>query len=374
MIDRDLVGIGFRPELATSILSHLEHIDVVEVIADDYFDAPRKNLRSLETLAAQVPVVVHGISLGLASVSRVEERRLEAMARVVRAVRPAFWSEHLAFVRSNGFEIGHLAAPPRCEATVNGTAENVRRARAVVGSSPLLENVATLVDPPGSSYDEASFVSRTVLATNAELLLDLNNLHSNATNFGFAARGFLQQIPLEHVRAVHLAGGSWVCAASGERRLLDDHMHDVPHAVFELLEEVGARVPHPITVILERDGAYPPFSELLAELQRARGALAAGRRRASTTAPHAGPCEPLRHSPSSVLEAYLARLYVDSEERARFMADPNTQARLAGLSAEERAELVAFDVTGLELAAESFARKRVEKRRSRWSGLRNRSS
>src|SRR5262245_2440002 len=184
---RDLVGIGFRPELAASIPSNLERIDVVEVIADDYFDAPKRKLRSLETLAAQVPVVVHGVSLGLASSSRVETRRLEAMARVVEVVRPAFWSEPLAFVRSNGVEIGHLAAPPRCEATVGGTADNVSRARAVVGSLPLLENVATLIDPPGSSYDEASFVSRALTAANADLLLDLNNLHSNATNFAFDA-------------------------------------------------------------------------------------------------------------------------------------------------------------------------------------------
>ena len=369
MIARDQVGIGFRPELAAGILSNLEHIDVVEVIADDYFDAPKKKLRSLETLAAQVPVVVHGVSLGLASSSPVAVRRLDAMARVVEVVRPAFWSEHLAFVRSNGVEIGHLAAPPRCEATVNGTAENVRRARAVVGSPPLLENVATLIDPPGSSYDEASFVSRIAMAANGELLLDLNNLHSNATNFGFDAREFLRQIPLERVRAVHLAGGKWVRSASGERRLLDDHLHDVPDAVFELLEEVGARVPHPVAVVLERDGAYPPFSKLLEELDQARAVLARGRRRALAPTPHADPREPVQDSPTSVFEAYLARLYIDAEERAQFMADPRARSLRAGLSSQEREHLDSLDWTGLELAAESFARKRAEKGRSRRRGF-----
>jgi len=39
--------------------------------------------------------------------------RLDKMARLVEQVRPQFWSEHLAFVRGGGIEIGHLAAPPR---------------------------------------------------------------------------------------------------------------------------------------------------------------------------------------------------------------------------------------------------------------------
>lgn len=151
---QDRIGIGWRPELAAGILLHLDEIDVVEVIADDYFDAGRQGLRALRTLAAQVPVVLHGVSLGLASTARVETARVERMARVVDAVRPEFWSEHLAFVRGGGREIGHLAAPPRTLSTIGGLAENVRRASVLIGCSPVLENVATLIEPPGSCLDE----------------------------------------------------------------------------------------------------------------------------------------------------------------------------------------------------------------------------
>ena len=60
-------------------------------------------------------------------------------------------------------------------------------------------------------------------------------------------------------------------------RLLDDHLHDVPEAVYGLLAEVAARVASPLTVVLERDGKYPPFASLLAELERVREALRRGR-------------------------------------------------------------------------------------------------
>ena len=63
------------------------------------------------------------------------------------------------------------------------------------------------------------------------------------------------------------------------RRLLDDHLHDVPDPVYALLEEIGARTEHGLTVILERDGDFPSIECLLNQVDRAREALARGRAR-----------------------------------------------------------------------------------------------
>jgi uncharacterized protein len=276
---RDRVGLAWRPELAAGILANLDRIDLVEVIADDYAGAGGRALRALRTLAAQVPVVLHGVSLGLASSSSVDARRLDAIARVIGAVEPEAWSEHLAFVRGGGHELGHLAAPPRRQATLQGLAANVGRARAIVGSAPALENVATLIEPPGSDRDEPTWVGDAIATTGTELLLDLHNLYANAVNFGFDAQAALGRLPLTRIRFVHLAGGAWTGAAGGERRWLDDHRHDVPLAVFDLLAEIAARTPNALSVIVERDGDYPPMERVLDELDRVRAALAAGRGR-----------------------------------------------------------------------------------------------
>jgi uncharacterized protein (UPF0276 family) len=274
----DRFGLGWRGELAAGILANLDRIDLVEVIADDFFDAPRNARRALQTLAAQTPVVLHGVSLGLASSVSVETRRLEKTARLCEELLPDYWSEHLAFVRGGGVEIGHLAAPPRTAATIEGAISNLARARKVIGSAPLVENIATLIDPPGSDRDEAAWISEILRASRCALLLDLHNLYVNALNFGYSPLDFLAQIPVERITAIHLAGGKWI-GQPGARRLLDDHLHDVPEPVYMLLEEVGARVQQPLTVILERDGDYPPIECLLEQLNRARQALAAGRAR-----------------------------------------------------------------------------------------------
>jgi len=59
------------------------------------------------------------------------------------------------------------------------------------------------------------------------------------------------------------------------------------------------------------------------------------------------------------VESLLARLYTDEELRRRFLADPRTVAQASGLDAEEVEALERIDRVGLELAAESYARKRA---------------
>lgn len=65
------------------------------------------------------------------------------------------------------------------------------------------------------------------------------------------------------------------------------------------------------------------------------------------------------------LEAFLARLYTDASLRAAFLADPVAVARGAGVDEDAACSLDRIDRDGLELAAESFARKRAARRANR---------
>jgi uncharacterized protein (UPF0276 family) len=105
----DRVGLGWRPELAAGIFEALDRIDVLEVMADGYIEAGRNRRRALRHLARQVPVHIHGIGLGMAGAEEVDIRRLDGFARLINDVEPEAWSEHLAFVRAGGVEIGTYA-------------------------------------------------------------------------------------------------------------------------------------------------------------------------------------------------------------------------------------------------------------------------
>lgn len=71
-------------------------------------------------------------------------------------------------------------------------------------------------------------------------------------------------------------------------------------------------------------------------------------------------------SNSTQLEAFLARLYVDSAARASFKSDPRAEAKKAGLSEDQCTALENLDWIGLEMAARSFTKKRHQKRRPTW--------
>jgi uncharacterized protein (UPF0276 family) len=153
-----------------------------------------------------------------------------------------------------------------------------------------MENIATLLQPPLSALSEPAWISAIVETAGCGLLLDLHNLHANAVNFRSDPLALLAGMPLHRVRTIHIAGGKWITSPGGRPVLLDDHLHAVDDPVYDLLAEVAACTAAPLTVILERDGAYPAMNVLLAELDRARAALAAGRaRRCQQDAPaHAG--------------------------------------------------------------------------------------
>jgi len=58
------------------------------------------------------------------------------------------------------------------------------------------------------------------------------------------------------------------------------------------------------------------------------------------------------------LEAFLARIYSDSEALSRFLEDPRREALAAGLDADQAEALERIDRPGLLLASRSFEAKR----------------
>jgi uncharacterized protein len=278
----DKVGLGWRVELSAEIGRNIDmagDIEFLEVIAENYFEAPEPQVQGLAALARIVPMSMHGVSLGLASTLPLNLKVVDHMARLCEKVRPAFWSEHMCFVRGGGSEIGHLAAPPRTAATADCALENARTAGRIVGAAPVLENIATLLQPPCSTMGETEWLGCIVGQADGGMLLDLHNLYANARNFGCDHFEMMAELPLHLVKQIHLSGGVMIPAPGKSQRLLDDHIHDVADACYDMLEELAARVDQPLCVVIERDGRYPPMEHLVEQIRRARHALDTGRRR-----------------------------------------------------------------------------------------------
>jgi uncharacterized protein (UPF0276 family) len=263
-------GVSFRPAWRWEVVRHRAELGAVEHIADDVAGAA--GLRDLAALATAVPVLLHGTGLSLGSAEGLDPQRVRHVAKVAAAVRPPWFSEHIAFTRAGGREIGHLMPLPFTREAVKAVAANVAVLRSALPGLPLLlENIAYSFALPGAEMEEAAFVRAVLDETGAGLLLDLENVHANARNHGYDALGYLESLPLDRVVEVHLAGG---VVRDGE--YADTHTRPVPEESWALLAWLVPRTAVR-AVIIERDDDLPPFAELLAEVRRAREILDAAR-------------------------------------------------------------------------------------------------
>src|SRR5688572_30116234 len=84
----DRFGLTWHPALGPDIIRARHAIDTIEVIPEMAMRATNNDHGFLRMLAREIPVSLHGVSLGLASTSRVEDWRLERLATLVDDVQP----------------------------------------------------------------------------------------------------------------------------------------------------------------------------------------------------------------------------------------------------------------------------------------------
>ncbi len=262
-------GIGWRPAIDLTV-ERLPGVDFVEAIAENL--DPRRLFTSLRLLRDRgTPVVPHGVSLSLGGAERPDPARLAHLAACATALGSPLVSEHIAFTRAGDWNAGHLLPVPRTRDTVTVVSENVRIAQDHLPVPLALENIAPLLAWPGEELTEGQFLAEIADRTGALLLVDVANLHTAHINLGIDPRQVLDEIPLERLGYVHVAGG-----VERDGVWHDTHTHPVAEPVFDLLTELAGRARLP-GVLLERDGAYPTDAGLAGELAAIRGAVAKGR-------------------------------------------------------------------------------------------------
>ncbi len=252
------VGIGWRPEIA-GYVADLPGLRFTEVIAESVRpSAPPPALFALRERG--VTVIPHGVKLSLGGSEPVDPQRVRHMAECAEALGAPWVSEHISFCRAGGLEIGHLTPLPRTRDSVDVLVDNVTRVQADLPVPIALEPIAALFDWPDPELTEAQFLVEILDRTGALLLLDIANVYANAVNRREEPTALLDELPLERIAYVHVAGGE-----EHDGIYHDTHTDATPPEVLDLVRELCKRH-RPPALILERDGHYPPAAELTAEL------------------------------------------------------------------------------------------------------------
>jgi uncharacterized protein (UPF0276 family) len=260
------VGLGLRWEFLDEVLEGppLE-VAFFEVSPENYMRRGGYYPAALERIGERYPIVTHGLTLSLGSVDEPDARFVRDLGVELERLGTPWHSDHLSFTSAGEHVLHELLPLPFHDASVRRVADRVRRLSDVFRRPVALENITYYAELGTPAMSEAEFVARVVEASDAPLLLDVNNVYVNARNFGLDPERVLRELPLDRVIEIHVAGHTEQTSGL----VLDTHGTPVCSEVFALLEWTLERT-GPVPVLLERDNDVPELSVLLEELAALR--------------------------------------------------------------------------------------------------------
>jgi uncharacterized protein (UPF0276 family) len=261
------VGLGLRGALMDSI--HAGEADgklaFLEVCPENYMHRGGKPPRQFEAIAERIPIITHGLMLSLGSADPLDRDYLSALRQFVARHGTAWHSDHLCFSGHGGALLHDLLPLPMTRRSVTHVVERIARAQDAIGKPLAIENISYYLPMPieaGELTNEAEFISEVCERADCGLLLDVNNIHVNAKNFGFDAFELLRGYPIDRVIQMHVAGHTrW----DRFEMWLDDHGATAEPTVHAMMQWVVERT-GPLPILLERDKAIPSLAELLDEV------------------------------------------------------------------------------------------------------------
>lgn len=257
-------GLGLRPVYYDEILETTPPVDWFEIISENYMLEGGRPLSMLDRFRADYPIVMHGVSMSLASTDPLDMDYLAELKALVERVQPAWVSDHVAWTGVHGLNLHDLLPIPYTRESLDLIVERISRVQDYLKRPLVVENASTYVSFVESDMSEADFVREMAERADCLLLLDVNNVFVSSFNHGFDPIAFIDAVPVERVVQFHMAGHT----DKGTHRV-DTHDQPVCEEVWALYEHARRRFGD-VSAMIERDDNFPPFSELLDELQQMR--------------------------------------------------------------------------------------------------------
>ena len=271
-------GLGLRPNYYAEILSGEPNIDWFEVISENFMGRGGRPIAILEQIRQNYPIVLHGVSMSIASTAPLDFDYLRALKQLADRFQPEWISDHLCWTGVHGVNLHDLLPIPYTHEALDHVVDRIKRVQDYLGHRIAIENVSSYVTFAESEMDESTFLRELAERADCWLLFDVNNVFVSSFNHGFDAGRFLDDIPAERVIQLHLAGHS-----DHETHKIDTHDQPVIEVVWSLYAEACRRFGE-VSTMIERDDNFPPLSDLVAELDRARRIAASAPSRAQGVA------------------------------------------------------------------------------------------
>ena len=261
-------GLGLRTEHYRDFLDRRPALDWLEVISENYMVPGGKPVAHLDAIRRDYPMAMHGVSLSIGGADPLNLAYLRDLKALADRIEPAYVSDHLCWTGVDHTNLHDLLPLPYTEAALRHLVARVSQAQDLLGRRLLLENVSSYVAFAGDEMTEWEFIAELAGRADCWLLLDVNNVFVSAVNHGFDPYRFIDGVPMQRVRQIHLAGHE----DRGDV-IIDTHDHPIREEVWDLYRYTIGRAGS-VPTMIERDDNIPPLDELLDELAIARGIAA----------------------------------------------------------------------------------------------------
>lgn len=269
------VGLGLRREFIDAFLTADTHPDFIEVAPENWMSFGGRHAKLLGQCVEKAPLICHGLSLSIGGPHPLNIEFIQQVKNFLQRYQVPIYSEHLSYTHDGGY-LYDLLPIPMTEAAVDYVAERILRVQDILGQRLVIENVSTYL-MPNAEMREAEFVREVLLKADCELLLDVNNVYVNSINHGSDAYGFIDAMPKDRIRYLHVAGHEQV----EKNLLIDTHGAAISDPVWQLLQytyQVCGVKP----TLLERDFNIPSWQQLQNELTNIKKMQQEGRDESKT--------------------------------------------------------------------------------------------
>lgn len=223
-----------------------------------------KPLENLERILERYTVVQHGVSLAIGSAAPLDFDYLKKLKALTKITKTPWVSDHLCWGRLPGAHYHDLLPLPYTKDVIKYVSERAKIIQDYLELPLALENLSSYVAYREDEMPEWDFYSAIVEAADIHMMLDVNNIYVSGRNHGFDPMDYINNIPMERVLQIHLAGHSDL----GEY-VLDTHDDYVRDEVWNLYAEVYPRT-NGVSTLLEWDDNFISFEDTWKEALKAK--------------------------------------------------------------------------------------------------------
>ncbi|MSQ10220.1 MAG: DUF692 family protein [Dehalococcoidia bacterium] len=271
------VGLVYNSALEPLLAEHPDCIDVLEIEPQTTWietgdpTAPYRVRSDVQQHLVALPgrKLVHSVGTPVGGGTQAHAAQLALLRQTVADFDTPWASEHLSFNLTPEFFTGFFLPPRQTAARIAQCVEAIRRLQDAVGVPVAIETGVNYLRLRPTDLPDGEFVAEVADRADCGILLDLHNIYCNQQNGRKTITAFLDQLPLERVWELHLAGGFAM-----EGYWLDAHSGAVPADLAPVCQQVIAGLPNLKAAVFELFRSFIPHFGLEAthqELQRIRG-------------------------------------------------------------------------------------------------------